>query len=196
MTDKYNRPTYQDDIEKSVSVMKRGGIILYPTDTVWGIGCDATCPEAVARIYELKKRADTKSMLVLVDNISALERLVREVPSVAYDMVELAIRPITIIYDDACGVAPNLIAEDGSLGIRVTKEAFSASLCKALRRPIVSTSANISGEPTPAIFSAVSPEIVNGVDYVVQYRQTDRSVSPSSQIIKLSPDGRVKVIRP
>lgn len=192
----YSRPPYADDLDEAVQTLKRGGIILYPTDTVWGIGCDACNADAVARIYELKRRADAKSMLVLVDSLVSLERIVPTVPAVAYDMIELALRPITIIYDGAQGVAPNLLAEDGSLGVRVSREPFSAGLCRALRRPIVSTSANISGEPTPAVFSAIEPEILAGVDYVVRYRQDDRSVTPSSQIIKLGLDGQVKVIRP
>ena len=187
---------YKEDLDKAIQCLRSGGIILYPTDTVWGIGCDATNSEAVAKIFALKERADAKSMLVLVDSIPALERVIPEVPDVAYDMIDLAIRPITIIYDDAKGVAPALIAEDGSLGVRVTKERFSQDICRILRRPIVSTSANISGEPTPAVFSTISPAIVNGVDYVVNYRQLDNSKAQPSQIIKLGRGGEVKVIRP
>jgi len=187
---------YKEDLDKAIQCLRSGGIILYPTDTVWGIGCDATNSEAVAKIFALKERADAKSMLVLVDSIPALERVIPEVPDVAYDMIDLAIRPITIIYDDAKGVAPALIAEDGSLGVRVTKERFSQDICRILRRPIVSTSANISGEPTPAVFSAISPAIVNGIDYVVNYRQLDNSKAQPSQIIKLGRGGEVKVIRP
>lgn len=190
------RPAYQDDIDAAVDVMRRGGVILYPTDTVWGIGCDATNTEAVARIYEIKRRADAKSMLVLVDSLAALESIIPEVPEVAYDMIELAIRPMTIIYDGARGVAPNLLAEDGSLGVRLCKEAFSAALARQMRTPIVSTSANISGEPTPLIFSAISQEIIDAVDYVVGYRQGDTKTAPPSQIIKLGSKGEVKIIRP
>ena len=186
---------YKEDLDKAIQCLRSGGIILYPTDTVWGIGCDATNSEAVAKIFALKERADAKSMLVLVDSIPALERIIPEVPDVAYDMIDLAIRPITIIYDDAKGVAPALIAEDGSLGVRVTKERFSQDICRILRRPIVSTSANISGEPTPAVFSAISQAIVDGVDYVVNYRQLDNSKAQPSQIIKLGRGGEVKVIR-
>ena len=187
---------YKEDLDKAIQCLRSGGIILYPTDTVWGIGCDATNGEAVAKIFALKERVDAKSMLVLVDSIPALERIIPEVPDVAYDMIDLAIRPITIIYDDAKGVAPALIAEDGSLGVRVTKERFSQDICRILRRPIVSTSANISGEPTPAVFSAISQAIVDGVDYVVNYRQLDNSKAQPSQIIKLGRGGEVKVIRP
>ena len=187
---------YKEDLDKAIQCLRSGGIILYPTDTVWGIGCDATNSEAVAKIFALKERADAKSMLVLVDSIPALERVIPEVPDVAYDMIDFAIRPITIIYDDAKGVAPALIAEDGSLGVRVTKERFSQDICRILRRPIVSTSANISGEPTPAVFSAISQAIVDGVDYVVNYRQLDNSKAKPSQIIKLGRGGEVKIIRP
>ncbi len=191
----YIRPEYQDDIDQATEVMRRGGIILYPTDTVWGIGCDATNAEAVAKIFALKQRAEAKSMLVLVDDIPALERIIKIVPEVAYDIVELSDSPITIIYDEAMGVAPALIAEDGSLGVRVTREAFSSALCRAMRRPIVSTSANVSGDPSPAVFAGISQVIIDGVDYVVRYRQSDNTRSKPSQIIKLGVDGQVKIIR-
>lgn len=187
---------FRADLDEALKTLKQGGIILYPTDTVWGIGCDASNAEAVAKIYALKQRADAKSMLVLVDSIPALERIIPDIPEVAYDLVELATKPLTIIYDKASGVAPALIAEDGSLGVRLTQEAFSSALCRALRRPLVSTSANISGEPTPLRFSAISQEIIDGVNYVVGYRQSDAQNSPPSQIIKLGSNGEVKIIRP
>lgn len=191
-----NNTDFRADLDEALKTLKQGGIILYPTDTVWGIGCDATNAEAVAKIYALKQRADAKSMLVLVDSIPALERIIPDIPEVAYDLVELATKPLTIIYDKASGVAPALIAEDGSLGVRLTQEAFSSALCRALRRPLVSTSANISGEPTPLRFSAISQEIIDGVNYVVGYRQSDAQNSPPSQIIKLGSNGEVKIIRP
>lgn len=184
------------DLKNALHTIKSGGIILYPTDTIWGIGCDATQTKAVERIYRLKQREDSKSMLVLVDNIATLERIVPNIPSVAYDLVELATKPLTIIYDRAEGVADKLIATDGSLGIRVTKEAFSQSLCKALRRPLVSTSANISTAPSPRYFSDISPEIIAGVDYVVSYRQEERQEASPSQIIKLGQDAQIQIIRP
>lgn len=187
---------YKQDLDTAIRVLRNGGIILYPTDTVWGIGCDATNVEAVAKIYALKQREDTKSMLVLVDSVAALDRIIPEVPDVAYSLIELATRPLTIIYDEAVGLAPNLVGEDGSLGVRVTGEEFSSMLCRTLRRPIVSTSANISGDPTPMVFSAISEEIIKGVDYVVGYRQTDKSKTAPSQIIKLGKSGEVKIIRP
>lgn len=189
-------PYEKADLDEAVETLRRGGIILYPTDTVWGIGCDATNEEAVRRIYDLKRREDSKSMLVLVSDTLQVERLVREVPEVAFDLMDLSVRPITIIYSGASGVAPSLLGEGSSLGIRRTVELFSSALCKRLRRPIVSTSANISGEPTPLFFSGISPEIVSGVDYVVRYRREDETPREPSQIIKLGPTGEVEVLRP
>ena len=192
------QPSYDKaDLDEAVAMLRRGGIILYPTDTVWGIGCDATNEEAVQRIYALKRRQDSKSMLVLVAETHEVERLISDVPEIAYDLMELAVRPITIVYTSgASGVAPSLIGEGGSLGIRQTQEAFSSALCRQLRRPIVSTSANISGEPTPLFFSGISEEIRSGVDYIVRYRQEDNTPREPSQIIQLGTGGEVKVLRP
>ena len=192
------QPSYDKaDLDEAVAMLRRGGIILYPTDTGWGIGCDATNEEAVQRIYALKRRQDSKSMLVLVAETHEVERLISDVPEIAYDLMELAVRPITIVYTSgASGVAPSLIGEGGSLGIRQTQEAFSSALCRQLRRPIVSTSANISGEPTPLFFSGISEEIRSGVDYIVRYRQEDNTPREPSQIIQLGTGGEVKVLRP
>lgn len=184
-----------EDIKQALAVLKKGGIILYPTDTVWGIGCDARNSEAVNRIYNLKKRTDSKSMLVLVDSEAALERIIDDIPEVAWQLLDAAVNPLTVIYDEAHSVAPELIAEDGSLGVRISSEIFSSELCKKLGVPIVSTSANVSGQPTPANFSEVSEEIKNGVDYVVKYRQDDEAKRISSNIIKLGKGGEVKIIR-
>ena len=189
-------PYEKADLDEAVETLRRGGIILYPTDTIWGIGCDATNEEAVRRIYDLKRREDSKSMLVLVSDTFQVERLVQEVPEVAFDLMELAVRPITIVYSGASGVAPSLLGEGNSLGIRQTQELFSSALCKRLRRPIVSTSANISGEPSPLFFSGISPEIIAGVDYVVRYRREDEIPREPSQIIKLGPTGEVQILRP
>lgn len=183
------------DIIKAIEILNSGGIILYPTDTIWGIGCDATNPEAVAKIYELKKRADSKSMLVLMDNINSLGRYMEEVPEMAYDLIELSEKPITIIYPDAKNIASNLIAEDGSLGIRVTYEKFSAELIRRFRKPIVSTSANISGKPSPQNFSEISEEIKSGVDYVVEFRQEEMNNPAPSSIIKLGVGGEIQILR-
>ena len=192
------QPSYDKaDLDEAVATLRQGGIILYPTDTVWGIGCDATNEEAVQRVYALKRRQDSKSMLVLVAETHEVERLISEVPEIAYDLMELAVRPITIVYTSgASGVAPSLIGEGGSLGIRQTQEAFSSALCRQLRRPIVSTSANISGEPTPLFFSGISEEIRSGVDYIVRYRQEDNTPREPSQIIQLGTGSEVKVLRP
>lgn len=175
--------------------MREGGVILYPTDTVWGIGCDATNEEAVRRIYEIKKRADSKAMLVLVDSSVKVDFYVQDVPSVAWDLIDLADKPMTIIYSGARNLAPNLLAEDGSVGIRVTTEDFSKRLCQQFRKAIVSTSANISGEPGAANFSEISEEIKSAVDYIVGYRQDDMSRPKPSSIVKLDKGGVIKIIR-
>lgn len=183
------------DLQEAVKVMKDGGIILYPTDTVWGIGCDARNADAVAKIYKLKRREDSKSMLVLVSSEGMLQRTVKEVPEIAWQLIDAAVNPMTIVYDDAIGIAPNLIADDGSLGIRITYERFSNTLCERMRGPIVSTSANISGQPAPHIFSEISPEILEGVDYVCKFRQNDNTPAIPSNIIKITRGNIVKVIR-
>lgn len=187
--------TFEEDIREAVKCLKSGGIILYPTDTVWGIGCDATNAEAVKKIYDLKKRAESKSMLVLVDSEGMLERTVSDIPEVAWQLIDAAVDPLTIIYDHPHGVAPNLLAEDGSLGIRITHEKYSSELCKRLHRPIVSTSANVSGKRAPAIYSQISPEILEGVDYVAEYRREETGNPLPSNIIKVSDGGLIKVIR-
>lgn len=184
-----------EDIKKACDIMAAGGIILYPTDTIWGIGCDATNEEAVRKVYELKKRTDNKAMLVLLDSDAKLDRYVSEVPSVAWDLIDVADKPLTIIYSGAKNLAPNLLGEDGSVGIRITNEEFSRRLCERFRKPLVSTSANISGQPSPANFSEISDEIKAGVDYIVNYRQDDMSKAAPSNIIKLGAGGLVKVIR-
>lgn len=184
------------DLRRAVEVVRAGGVILYPTDTVWGIGCDATNAEAVRRVYEIKHRADSKALIVLVGDLGQLERTVDGIPDVAYDLIEYSERPLTIIYDRAVGVAANLPAEDGTLAVRVTGEAFSRALCRALRRPLVSTSANISGKPTPAIFADIEPAIIEAVDYVCTTRRNDTTRHPASTIMRLGEDGLFKIIRP
>lgn len=187
--------TFEEDIRNAVAVLKKGGIILYPTDTVWGIGCDATNPEAVKKIYDLKRRAESKSMLVLVDGKVMLERTVKDIPEVAWQLIEAAVNPLTIIYDHPDGVASNLKADDGSLGVRITSERFSNELCRRLRHPIVSTSANISGEKAPVFFSQISDEIKSGCDYIAEYRRDDSTPHAPSNIIKVGDGGLIKVIR-
>lgn len=186
---------YKEDIDKALDVLRRGGIILYPTDTIWGIGCDATNPEAVAAVYRLKKRNETKSMLVLVDSEKMLTRYCESVPEVALQLSELSERPCTLVLDGAVNLAPNLVADDGSIGMRVTRDDFSRDLCRAFGRPIVSTSANISGEPSPALFREISPEVADNVDYIVEWRQGDTAPSRPSSVIKISSDGQFKILR-
>lgn len=185
----------EDDIKKAVEVMRNGGIILYPTDTIWGIGCDATNRDAVERIYKLKRRGDHKAMICLVDSDARLQRYVRNVPEVAWDLLELAEKPTTVILDNAVNLADNLIADDGSIAMRITKEPFSKELCYRFQKPIVSTSANISGEPAAQNYMDISEEILNGVDYVCWSRRQEHKPHNPSSIIKLSENGEVKIIR-
>jgi len=184
-----------NDLKKAVEVLKSGGVILYPTDTIWGIGCDATNTEAVQRIYKIKEREDSKSMLVLMENPALLERYVDDVPEVAWDLVEITSTPLTIIFPKAKNLAKNLVASDGSIGIRFTKEKFTSQLLQRFRRPLVSTSANISGEISPAFFDEISDEIKKQVDYIVEYRQDDNNQSQPSSIIKLGSGGKIDIIR-
>lgn len=184
-----------EEIKKACQVMNEGGVILYPTDTIWGIGCDATNEEAVRRVYDIKRRSDSKAMLVLVDSPVKVDFYVQDVPEVAWDLIELADKPLTIIYSGARNLAPDLLAEDGSVGIRVTNEAFSKRLCQQFRKAIVSTSANISGQPSPGNFGEISEEIKSAVDYIVDYRQEETGRPKPSGIIKLGKGGVVKVIR-
>ena len=174
---------WQDDIRQAVEVMNRGGIILYPTDTVWGLGCDATNDEAVRRSFALKQRAEAKVAFY-----------VREVPDPAWDLIALSERPLTIVYDGARNLAPSLIADDGSVALRVTRERFSNHLCMRMRRAVVSTSANISGQPSPRCFSEIAPEVIAGVDYVCTSRRDEKNPAASS-IIKLGAGCEVKIIR-
>ncbi len=183
-----------DEINNALEVLKRGGLILYPTDTVWGIGCDSTHPDAIERIYALKNRTDRKAMICLVHDFKMLNQFVEDVPEVAYDILRYAEKPTTIIYDDPIRVAENLIAEDNSLAIRVVQDDFCKKLIRKFRRPIVSTSANISGAKTPTEFKEISPEIIAGVDYVVNINRSKKSAKPSA-IIKLKNNGSVTVIR-
>jgi len=183
------------DIKNALEVLRTGGIILYPTDTIWGLGCDAENEMAVKRIYEIKKRIDSKSMLVLIDSPMRLEMYVEQVPEIAWDLIEQATSPLTIIYPKAKNLAANLIAEDGSIGIRMVKEPFCEQLISRFQKPIVSTSANISGKDAPVNFDAISQEIIDAVDYVVKYKQDDLSENKSSSILKLSEGGLFKIIR-
>lgn len=201
MAERYEK----EDLQEAVRVLRAGGVIVYPTDTVWGIGCDATNEEAVRKVYALKHREDSKSMLVLLDGAGKLQGYVEKVPDAAWDLLECSAqdcdaegeqpRPMTIIYPGARNLAPNLIADDGSIGIRITQEPFSRALCEQLHRPIVSTSANISGEPTAKNFRQISQAVLDAADYVCRYRRNDETEKRPSSIIKLGLDNEIQIIR-
>ena len=187
--------TREEDIRNAVEVMRRGGIILYPTDTVWGIGCDATNAEAVSRVYQIKQRDDSKALICLVDSDARLQRYVRQVPDVAWQLIDCCDRPTTLILDGAVNLAPNLIAPDGSIGIRITSEPFSHELCYRFQKAIVSTSANISGEPAAQNYRDIDPKIIEQVDYVCWTRRQEHLPHKPSSIIKLGQGGEVTIIR-
>ena len=188
-------PESKEDIRRAIEVMNKGGIILYPTDTIWGLGCDATNADAVRRIYEIKQRTDAKALISLVDSETKVQFYVKEVPEVAWDVMELSERPMTVVFDGGRNLAPNLLAEDGSVAIRITKEAFSKELCMRMKRAVVSTSANISGQPAPRCFSEISEEIKGAVDYICTSRQDEPPTQTASSIIKLGAGGEVTIIR-
>ena len=196
----------EEDIKKAVEVLKKGGVILYPTDTVWGIGCDATNAEAVKRVYEIKQRDDSKAMICLVDSDARLQRYVLNVPDVAWQLIDSlkansqeltanSPKPTTLILDGAVNLAPNLIAEDGSIALRITQEPFSKELCYRFQKALVSTSANISGEPAAQNYCDIDPRIIEQVDYVCWSRRQEHKPHTPSSIIRLRPDGEVTIIR-
>ena len=190
----------EDDIKQAIETMRKGGVILYPTDTVWGIGCDATNAEAVKRVYEIKQRDDSKALICLVDSDARMQRYFRNVPDVAWQLIDSLkeatdAKPTTLILDGAINLAPNLIAEDGSLGIRITNEPFSKELCFRFQKAIVSTSANISGEPAAQNYCDIDPRILEAVDYVCWSRRQEHKPHTPSSIIKLKENGEVTVIR-
>lgn len=185
----------RDEVKKAFDIVQQGGIILYPTDTIWGIGCDAANTEAIQKIYALKQRAAEKSMIILLDTENKLESYIREVPAVAYDLIEFAENPLTLVMPGAKNISPSLISEDGSVGVRVSKHPFCQQLIQRLRRPLVSTSANISGQPSPQNFAQISSEIVEGVDYVVDVDQHDLSIKKPSTIMRIAPGGAFEFLR-
>ena len=187
--------SFAEDIAKALEVLRAGGVILYPTDTIWGIGCDATNSSAVKRIYEIKQREDAKGMLILLENPNQLNSYISEVPEIAWDLIEVTDNPLTIIYPGAKNLANNLLANDRSIGIRITNEPFTQQLIQRFRKPVVSTSANISGQKSPQNFGEISEEIRRSVDYIVNYRQDDLSRSNPSGIIKLGVGGQIEIIR-
>jgi len=185
----------EEDIKACIEVLNRGGVILYPTDTIWGIGCDATNAEAVKKVYSIKQRADNKALLVLLDHVDHLDHYVVNVPDMARELLDVAVKPLTIIYEGAYNVARNLLGENDSLGIRIPHEVFSQRLCSEFGKPIVSTSANESGKISPLAFADISQEIKSSVDYVVRYRQDDSMPHEASNVIMLRADGTFKIIR-
>ena len=185
----------RDEVAKALKVVQEGGIILYPTDTIWGIGCDATNTEAVKRIFKLKQRDEAKSMIILLDTENKLESYIKEVPAIAYDLIEFAENPLTLVMPAARNISPALIAEDGSVGIRVAKHEFCQQLIQRLRKPLVSTSANISGRPSPQNFGEIDQEIIDGVDYVVDLEQHSTELKKASTVMRLQPDGRFEFLR-
>lgn len=187
--------TMNTEIDKALEVLKTDGVIIYPTETIWGIGCDATSPTAVQRIYQIKKRMDSKSMLVLLDSENRLSRYVEQVPELAWDLIDMTNKPLTIIYPNAKNIAPNLIAEDGSIGIRVSSHEFCKKLIFRFGKPIVSTSANISGQANPRTHHEIPPDIISQSDYMVNPEMAGTSTGKASGIIKLELDGQVKIIR-
>lgn len=187
---------FEKDIKEAVAILEKGGLILYPTDTIWGIGCDATNEEAVEKIFLLKKRAEEKSLIILVAEEKDILQYVASPDLRVFDYLKTTIKPTTVIYDNAIGIASNILSKDGSVGIRICKDGFCRHLIKRFRKPIVSTSANISGHPSPVTFKDVNEEIKKGVDYVVCYRQEDNSIAAPSSVVKWNKDGDVTVLRP
>ncbi|MDE6049334.1 MAG: threonylcarbamoyl-AMP synthase [Paramuribaculum sp.] len=185
----------REDIDACVAALRRGGVIVYPTDTVWGIGCDATNSAAVRRVFEIKRRADAKALISLVSDEAMLERWVDDIPEVAFELIEAAVNPMTIVYDHPVGLAPELLAEDGSAALRVTGDSFCQALCRALRKPLVSTSANISGSTAPRSYAGISAEILESADYVALTRREDCRAAKPSTVIKLGSGGLISVIR-
>jgi L-threonylcarbamoyladenylate synthase len=187
---------FDSEVEKTLTVLRSGGVILYPTDTVWGLGCDATNAKAIRKIYDIKKRSDNKAMIILVAGERDVMQYAAAPDPAVFDFLSVQQRPTTIIYEQAIGLPDNLIGEDGSIAIRIVQDEFCRHLIKRLRKPIVSTSANISGEPSPKLFTEISQEIAEAVDYVVRWRQDDNKASLPSQVIKWDNDGTCTVIRP
>ncbi|MDR1341434.1 MAG: threonylcarbamoyl-AMP synthase [Prevotellaceae bacterium] len=184
-----------NDIRQAAGILKQGGIILYPTDTVWGIGCDATNDEAVKKLYNLKRKEKEESSLILVSDINMIYKYVQTVPEVAIQLLEISDKPLTVVFPDACGISSGVTASDGSIGIRLVNHEYCTGLIKALKRPVVSTSANISGMPAPGSFSEISKAIIGGVDYVADAKYAGKMTGKPSSIIKIGASGEVKVIR-
>jgi L-threonylcarbamoyladenylate synthase len=186
---------FEEDIKESLVILRKGGIILYPTDTIWGLGCDATNPSAVDKIFKIKSRNESKSLLVLVDGVQMLERYVYDIPEIAYELIDVSDGPLTLIYPSGKNLAPGISNEDGSVGIRVCHDEFCSELISRFRKPVVSTSANFSGKPSPENFGDIENSVISAVDFVVNYRQDDRQKFNPSPVIKLEKNGTIQIIR-
>jgi len=184
-----------EDVKECLKVLKNGGVILYPTDTIWGLGCDATNAAAVERIFSIKSRNESKSLLILVDSISMIERYVKDIPEIVYELTGVSDAPLTIIYPSGKNLAPGVCSDDGSVGIRICRDGFCSELIKQFRKPIVSTSANPSGKQSPSFFGEIEKQLIDAVDYTVLYRRDDRRSSTASPVIKVDLNGRIKIIR-
>ena len=187
--------SYDEDIKESLATLRNGGIILYPTDTIWGLGCDPTDAAAIEKIFRIKSRSESKSLIILADSIQMVERYVSVVPDIVYELTEVSDKPLTIIYPKGKNLTAKILSEDGSLAIRICKEAFCNELIKRFRKPIVSTSANYSGNRAPENFSDIEPSLIELVDYAVKYRQNDRNKYSASSVIKIEENGIIKIIR-
>lgn len=187
--------TFQEDIKESLTTLRQGGILLYPTDTIWGLGCDPTNESAVSQIYKLKIRDQSKSLIILVDSLSMIERYVTEIPEITYELAGVSDTPLTIIYPKGKNLANGVCSEDGAIAIRICHDDFCKELISRFRKPIVSTSANLSGSPAPGNFNEIDKNLIGKVDYIVKHRQNDRSVNFASPVIRVNIDGTIKIIR-
>jgi L-threonylcarbamoyladenylate synthase len=186
---------FEEDIKESLKTLRQGGIILYPTDTIWGLGCDPTNEAAVNKIFKIKSRDENKSLIILVDGLSMIERYVNDIPEIIYELTEVSDTPLTIIYPAGKNLAKGVCGEDDSIAIRICRDEFCSDLISRFRKPIVSTSANLSGKPSPINFSEIEETLIDKVDFVVNWRQDDRSKSLASPVIKINHDGTIKIIR-
>jgi L-threonylcarbamoyladenylate synthase len=186
---------FQEDIKEALDILRKGGLILYPTDTIWGLGCDPTNEAAVNKIFNLKAREKSKSLIILANSVDMVERYVRDIPEIAYELVSVSDSPLTIIYPEGKNLAPGVCSSDGSIAIRICNDEFCNDLISRFRKPLVSTSANFSGKPSPANFNEIEEDLISKVDYVVKYRQEDRGNSKASPVIKINRDGSMIIIR-
>lgn len=186
---------FREDIKDSLITLREGGIILYPTDTIWGLGCDATNPSAVDKIFKIKSRDDSKSLIILIDGLQMLERYVNDIPEIAFELINVSDTPLTIIYPDGKNLAKGVCSKDGSVGIRICHDEFCSELISRLRKPIISSSANFSNSPSPGNFKEIDNSIVNAVDFVVKYRQDDQHNQSASPVIKIEQNSTIKILR-